>query len=57
MVVIIGEYILEQSVSVRAVPELIVGEAGWQSKFSALFCIDQLANLHSVALRYLVTLP
>ena len=25
---IIGEYKLEQSVSVRAVPELIVGEAG-----------------------------
>ena len=27
-------HILKQSVSVRAVPELIVGEAGRQSKFS-----------------------
>ena len=25
---IIGEYLLEQSVSIRAVPEFIVGEAG-----------------------------
>ena len=31
----IDEYILEQSVSVRAVPELIMGEAGRQSNFSA----------------------
>ena len=34
-----GEYILVQSVSVRAVPELIVGEAGAVVKFfcNALF--------------------
>ena len=31
----IGDNIIEQSVSVRAVPKLIVGEAGRQSNFSA----------------------
>ena len=30
-----GEYILEQSVLVRALPELIVDEAGWRSNFIA----------------------
>ena len=31
-------YVLDQSVSVRAVPELIVGEAGRRSTFSAKLC-------------------
>ena len=43
MVESIDEYILEQSVSVRAVPELIVGEAGaaveFLGKASSPFCI------------------
>ena len=42
----IGEYILEQSSSVRAVPELIVGESG---KVSSPFCIP-LAKPNNVIL-------
>ena len=50
MVESIGEYILEQSVSVRAVPELIVGWAGAVVEF---FCKAGLHTSGKTMLEYI----